>query len=71
MGADTERQTLGRRFEGRAAYLTDCSVVLPLRPSARAAHPSEPSLFSEKLRAWEEGRVLRAVCQWALTLRVH
>ena len=61
MGADTERQTLGRRFEGHAAYLTDCSVVLPLRPSARAAPPSGPSLLDAILRAWEQRRELRHV----------
>ena len=42
-GADTERRTVGRRFEGQAAYLRDRSVVLPLRPSAIAAPPFGPS----------------------------
>ena len=49
-GADTSW------FERRAAYLSDCSVVLPLRPSARAASPSGPRPFDERLRAWERGR---------------
>ena len=48
-------------FECPASYFSDCNVVLPLSPSARAAPPSEPSLFFERLRAQEQGRVLRAV----------
>ena len=38
-GALTERQTLGSWFERRAAYSSNCSFELPLRPSARAAAP--------------------------------
>ena len=56
MGADTK---FGGWFELQAAYLSDCSVVLPLRPSARAAPPLGPRLFNERLRAWERVRVLR------------
>ena len=37
----TRKQTLGSWFERRAAYSSDCSVVLPLRASARAITPSE------------------------------
>ena len=50
MGADTK---LGSWFERRAAYLSDCSVVLPLRPSARAAPPWGPRSLYGTLRAWE------------------
>ena len=46
------------RFERRAAYSSDCSVVLPLMPSARAAPPWGPSLLCERLRA-PERRFLR------------
>jgi hypothetical protein len=56
MGADTK---FGGWFELQAAYSSDCSVVLPLRPSARAAPPLGPRLFNERLRAWERVRVLR------------
>ena len=55
MGIDTK---IGGWFELQAAYLSDCSVVLPLRPSARAAPPLGPRLFHERLRAWERVRVL-------------
>jgi len=55
MGADTK---FGGWFELQAAYSSDCSVVLPLRPSARAAPPLGPRLFHERLRAWERVRVL-------------
>ena len=64
MGADT---TFGGWFELQAAYSSDCSVVLPLRPSARAAPPLGPRLFNERLRAWERVRVLRV--SMALTLK--
>ena len=47
----TERRTLGSRFERQAAYSSDCSVVLPLRPSTRAATPSGPRLLYRSLRA--------------------
>jgi hypothetical protein len=40
MGAD-RRRTVGW-FESRAAYSRDCSVELPLRPSAKEAAPSKP-----------------------------
>ena len=56
MGADTK---FGGWFELQAAYSSDCSVVLPLRPSARAAAPLGPRSFNERLRAWERVRVLR------------
>ena len=59
-GAD-KSQTLWSWFECRAAYSSDCNVVLPSRPSARAAPPSGPSPFPSRLRAWEQRRVLRAV----------
>ena len=36
----TQKQTLGSWFERRAAYSSDCSVELPLRPWARATPPS-------------------------------
>ena len=39
--------------EPRAAYSSDCSVELPLRPSARAAPPSGPRRLFVRLRAWE------------------
>ena len=60
-GALTQKQTLWSWFECRAAYFSDCNVVLPLSPSARAAPPSEPRLLFQRLRAWGQGRVLRAV----------
>ena len=49
MGADRKANALVR--EG-PAYSSDCSVELPLRPSARAAPPLGPSLLSRRLRAW-------------------
>ena len=61
MGADTSW------FERRAAYLSDCSVVLPLRPSARAAPPSGLRPFHERLRGHGSGGADE--CQWALTER--
>ena len=51
----TERRTLGGWFERRAAHPSDCSVELPLRPSARAAAPSSRRLLSSRLRAEECG----------------
>ena len=57
----TERRTLGGWFERRAAYSSDCSVELPLKPSTRAAHPSGPRLLFSRLRAWEQRWVLRSV----------
>ena len=48
----TEARTLGSWFERRVAYLSDCSVKLPLRPSAIAAPPSEPSWLALRLRGW-------------------
>ena len=50
MGADRRGNTVGR-FEPRAAYLSDCSVELPLRPSARAAPPLGPRSLARRLRA--------------------
>ena len=62
MGADTN---LVR--ERWAAYLSDCSVELPLRPSAIAAPPSGPSsLCPPRLRGWCL-EVSGEPCQWALT----
>ena len=46
----TERRTLGSWFERRAAYFSDCSVELPLSPSARATPPSGPRLLKFRLR---------------------
>ena len=57
----TRKRTLWSWFECQAAYFSACNVVLPLSPSARAAPPSEPSLFDEILRAWEQRRELRHV----------
>ena len=56
----TERQTLGSWFERQAANSSDCSVELPLRPSARAAPPLGPRSLPCRLRAWER-QVLRSV----------
>ena len=66
MGADTKANTFESWFEGQAAYLSDCSVELPLRPSARAAPPSGPSSLSSRLRGWGL-EVSGEPCQWALT----
>ena len=63
----TQKQTLGGRFESPSrAYLSDCNVELPLRPSASAAPPSGPRLLPTRLRGWgpEAGGEL---CQRALT----
>ena len=57
----TESQTPGGWFDGHAAYSSSCSVVLPLRPSARASTPSGPRRLDEILRAREQRRVLRRV----------
>ena len=43
------------------AKLSDCSVELPLRPSARAAPPLGPRWLDEMLRAWEQRRELTRV----------
>ena len=53
-GALTQERTLWSWFECQAAYSSDCNVVLPLSPSARAAPPSGPSLLPSRLRAWEQ-----------------
>ena len=60
MGADRKANTQGL-VRGRAAYSSDCSVELPLRPSARAAPPSGPRQLLHRLRAWEQRWVLRCV----------
>ena len=52
----TRKQTLGSWFERRAAYSSNCSEVLPLRASARAATPSEQRSLDERLRARERRR---------------
>ena len=57
----TEKRTPRGRFEGHAAYSRFCSVVLPLRPSARATPPLGPRSLDEILRAWEQRRELRRV----------
>ena len=65
-GADTKR-TLRSWFERQAAYLSDCSVELPLRPSASTAPPSGPmSWLCSRLRGWGS-LVGGEPCQWALT----
>ena len=62
----TQKQTLLELVRVPSSlYFSDCNVELPLSPSARAAPPSEPSMFSERLRAWEQGRVLRALSMGA------
>ena len=61
MGVDSrltaEGRTLASWFKRRAAYSSECSVELPLRPSARAAPPSRPSLLFLRQRGrkqrWE------------------
>ena len=58
MGIGRRANTRGR-FEGHAAYSSFCSVVLPFRPSARAAAPLGPRRFLCRLRAWEQRWVLR------------
>jgi hypothetical protein len=63
----TERRTLGSRFEPQAAYSSDCSAVLSLRPSARAAPPSGPSLLNARLCTSMGGG--GEACQWAVTER--
>ncbi len=60
MGADRQANTQSW-FERRAAYSSDRSVLLPLRPWARAAPPSGPRRFPRRLRAWEQRWVLRRV----------
>ena len=62
MGADTNANTLRGWFERRAAYSSDCSVELPLRPSAIAAPPLSPSPLLSRLcrsgvRRWVVSRV--------------
>ena len=53
----THKQTLGSWFDRRAAYFSERSVELPLRPFARAAPPLGPRLLLETLqgrkRRWE------------------
>ena len=68
MGADTNANTLPGWFERRAAYLSDFSVQLPLRPSAIAAPPSGPRRLSSRLREWGL-EVGGEPCQWVLTER--
>ena len=56
--AERQGEIRRRIFNGAPTpVLSDCNVVLPLRPLARAAPPSEPGQFPERLRAWEQGRV--------------
>ena len=52
----TQKQTLLSRFERGTAYLSDSSVKLPLRLSARAAPPSGPSSLRESSRILSEPR---------------
>ena len=68
MGPDRKANTWESWFERRAAYLSDCSVELPLRPSAIAAPPLGPSSLSVRLRGWGL-EVGGEPCQWALTER--
>ena len=65
-GADRERRTLGNWFEPQTVYSSRCSVELPLRPNARAAPPSGPSLLPRRLRA-RTGVAGVGKCQRALT----
>ena len=55
MGADRKANIGGLWFERQAAYSSDCSIELPLRPSARAAPPLGPRLLFRRLRAEECG----------------
>ena len=56
MGADTKAHTR-ELVHRRAAYFSERSVELPLRPSARAAPPSGPRSLFRRLgareRRWE------------------
>ena len=65
-GADRKANTRESWFERRAAYLSDFSVELPLRPSAIAAPPLGPSALYSRLRGWGL-KVGGEPCQWALT----
>ena len=58
MGVDRKANTWAR-VKGQAAYLRDSSVVLPLRPWARASLPLKVRLLDAILRAWEQMRELR------------
>ena len=69
MGADRKANTRESWFERRAAYLSDFSVELPLRPSAIAAPPSGPSALYSRLRGWGL-KVGGEPCQWALTQKL-
>ena len=66
MGADTNANTVRSWFERQAAYLSDCSVELPLRTFAIAAPPSGPIRLHSRLRGWGS-EVRGAACQWELT----
>ena len=55
MGADRKANTRWLWFERQAAYSSDCSVELPLRPSARATPPLGPRPLLRRLRAEECG----------------
>ena len=61
-GEDGERAALSRgadrTLRGRLAYLSTCSVELPLSPSARAAPPLEPMRLKLRLQAQETKLVL-------------
>jgi len=65
-GALTQKRTLRSWFERRVAYLSDCSVELPLRPSAIAAPPSGPRWLCLRLRG-VGSEMGGEPCQWALT----
>ena len=56
MGADTNANTQSR-FEHGPAYLSSCSVELPLKPSAKPAAPRGPIplplILSGRERRWE------------------
>ena len=62
-GADTKANT---QELVRVAYLSDCSIELPLRPSAIAAPPSGPSWLCSRLRG-VGSEMGGEPCQWALT----
>ena len=66
MGADTKANTR-ELVRSQAAYSSESSVELPLRPSARAAPPSGPRSFCRRLRAHGNGCGSCEWCQWALT----
>ena len=63
----TRKRTLWSWFECRAAYFSDCNVVMPLSPSAIAAAPSGPSQLCSRLQRGGVRRWGGEPCQRALT----